>query len=1019
MAVSTKNDELEVAGIRLQITGEAEFVKSLQTSAKQSAALKNELKLLEVQTTSAGKNGAEYLRAKSEALSGSIAVQTERTKNLKAALEAATKEGKTDANVTADLEKSILASELATAKLTKSLNETNAQLSKATNEALLHAKAQKEMGEKLEATGKQVKDAGGNMTKYITAPAIAASAALAALIVNSVKSADAIQLASDKYGMSTDRIQELTYAGKDLDVEFDTMASSQSKLIKAMEAARNGTEAQSGAFAKLGISVTNSDGTLRDSNVVWGEVIDKLGQMPNETEASSAAMILLGKSAMDLNPLIKAGSARLSELSTEAHNTGAVLEEAKIKGLDAFGDSVEKIKVRVGTASSEVAVKMLPTLDKLIPIVSDKIVPAIGNFAETVGDLIVGFDNLDPVAKNVVATIAGLLLVAGPAVSLAGQGITFVGTLNTVLGAHKIAVATSAAATEGLAAAEGTAATAGAAMATTLAPILLIAAAVAAAGIAYEVITAKSRETTNAVMDMTKEVNASTDAYNKSIEGLNTSEAATKKMVDQLYVLESVENKSNAQKSEMKMLVSSLNKEVDGLSLVYDEQTDSLNQNKDAIYDLIDAKMEQLKMTAYEDRMKTAYEDQIKLQDEYTAAVERYKKADKEVTSVHFRSPWGGVAELAEYNSAYDALMAVTGAYDKTTESLGTTEAAYAELSGAAAKSGDAITSAGESSAASIEETAVAVEKSVSIMTDEFKKQLEAAKESQQKYYDDMKQATSDYYAELGGINDEGIKQDDLTIEQWNENRRQQIEDMENWRVNMVALASKVPDEFLQYLAELGPGQSTMIQGLVDATPEELDAYIQTWRDGITEASQVAYDLSDALTKAYGNPYSTWYTLGQSTIDGLIAGIKANAPGAYTAATEAAKGVANAYKKQSDQHSPSRVMRKIGQNDADGVILGLKDREGELLKQAAKLASITSGGYSIPAVSLGSIATSQALAGYASQNIATTNNSTVDSSTVINMAGAVFNVRKDSDIDAIAEALALRVGYSRKAVGAS
>ena len=1016
MAVSTKNDELEVAGIRLQITGEAEFVKSLQTSAKQSTALKNELKLLEAQTTSAGKNGTEYLTAKSKSLTSAIEVQTEKTKNLKAALEAATKEGKTDANVTADFEKNILASELATARLTKSLNETNASLANFENAALQAGKAQEAMGKKLEATGKQVATAGGNMTKYITAPAIAASAALAALIVNSVKSADAVQLASDKYGMSTDRIQELTYAGKDLDVEFDTMASSQSKLIKAMEAARNGTEAQKNAFDSLGISVVNNDGTLRNSNDVWGEVIDKLGQMPNETEASSTALILLGKSAMDLNPLIKAGSDRLSELSTEAHNTGAVLAEAKIKGLDAFGDSVEKIKVRVGTASSEVAVKMLPTLDKLLPIVADKIVPAIGEFAETVGDLIVGFDNLDPIAKNTVATIAGLLLVAGPAVSLVGQGITFVGTLNTVLGAHKIAVATSAAATEGLAAAEGTAATAGAAMATTLAPILLIAAAVAAAGIAYEVITAKSRETTNAVMDMTKEVNASTDAYNKSIEGLNTSEAATKKMTDRLYVLESVENKSNEQKSEMKMLVSSLNKEVDGLSLVYDEQTDSLNQNKDAIYDLIDAKMEQLKMTAYEDRMKTAYEDQIKLQDEYTAAVDRYNKAEK--NRWNFATPWDSAKNITEYNSAYDALMAVTKAYDKTTESLATTEAAYAELSGAATKSGDAITSAGESSAASIEETAVAVEKSASIMTDEFKGQLDAAKESQQKYYDDMAQATSDYYAELGGINDEGIKQDDLTVEQWAENRRQQIEDMEEWRVNMVTLASKIPEEFLAYLAELGPGQSTMIQGLVDATPEELDAYIQTWRDGIDEASQVAYDLSDSLTKAYGNPYEAWYGLGQSTIDGLIAGIKANAPGAYTAATEAARGVANAYKKQNDQHSPSRVMRKIGQNDAEGVILGLKDREGELLKQAAKLASITSGGYSIPAVSLGSIATSQALAGYASQNIATTNNSNVDASTVVNMAGAVFNVRNNDDIKAIAEAIALESTYARKAVGA-
>ena len=1004
MSISTSNDELKVAGIRLQITGEAEFVQSLQTSAKQSTSLKNELKLLEAQTTSAGKNGTEYLRAKTESLTSSIAAQEERTKTLKSALAAASAEGKTDANVTAELEKSILASELATAKLTRSLTETNTALAKSENASLKAGIAQKEMGEKMEKSGKQISGVGDNLTKYVTAPVLAASAALAALVAKTVESADGIQLSADKYGMSTDRIQELTYAGKGLDVEFDTIAGSQSKLIKAMTAAKDPTTAQGKAFDDLGISVVNSDGTLRDSNEVWGEVIDKIGQMPNQTEASSTAMVLLGKSALDLNPLIKAGSGELAKLTEEAHKNGAVMSGESVAALDEFGDSIEKAKVSIGTAAGEITVKMLPTLNKLLPIVRDDIVPFIGKFAEGVGDLITGFDNLDPIAQGVVATLAGIAVVAGPVLEVVGTGITLYGTMTTAAGVHAIATAADATAVTNLATAETVATGTGVALAATMAPIVILAAALAGTAIAYEVITSKSREATSAVTAVTDEINKSNDAYSKTIADADTSAAATKNMTDKLYALADVENKSNAQKAQMKGLVSSLNSAVPNLSLSYDEQTDSLNKNKDAVYDLIDAKLKQLKSTAYENQITKAYEDQITQADLYAKALDRYNKANEKLTTI--MNPIDAAKARGEFEASADALIAVSNSMDGTNAALASAESGYTALADTASTASDTIS-----------DTGTAIADTTVVITEAFQKQLDDAKESQQKFYDDMEQATSDYYKELGDINDDGIKQDDLSAKEWQKNYEKRIADMEAWRSGMVSLSGKVPAEMLSYLAELGPGQTKLIQDLVNATPAELEAYIQTWRDGNAEAAQVAKDLSDGLVKAYGNPYTTFYGMGQSTIDGLIAGMKANTPGAYTAATEAAKGVAAAYKKANDQRSPSHVMEKIGANDMEGLIVGYKGKEQDLKNQVRKVANIATGGFGIsPAVSLGSIATNQALSAL-NQSSTSTSTSTVDASVVVSMAGATFNVRSQQDIDQIAEALAARVAASRKAVG--
>ena len=57
-------------------------------------------------------------------------------------------------------------------------------------------------------------------------------------------------------------------------------------------------------------------------------------------------MQILGKSAMELNPLIKAGSERLKELSEEAQRAGAVMSEDAVNALDNLGETLERAKMR-------------------------------------------------------------------------------------------------------------------------------------------------------------------------------------------------------------------------------------------------------------------------------------------------------------------------------------------------------------------------------------------------------------------------------------------------------------------------------------------------------------------------------------------------------------------------------------------------------------------------------------------------------------------------------------------------
>lgn len=189
---------------------------------------------------------------------------------------------------------------------------------------------------------------------------------LISLTIESAAYADEILTQSAVTGLSTEALQEYQYAAELVDVSLDTLTSSQSKMIRSMDAARRGSKEQAEAFDKLGIGVQNADGTLRDAQEVFGDVIDALGAISNETERDAIAMTIFGRSARDLNPLIKAGSDGLRELTQEAHNVGYVMGEEALDALGAVDDQLQRMNRSGEALKNQIAVGMAPAVENLM-----------------------------------------------------------------------------------------------------------------------------------------------------------------------------------------------------------------------------------------------------------------------------------------------------------------------------------------------------------------------------------------------------------------------------------------------------------------------------------------------------------------------------------------------------------------------------------------------------------------------------------------------------------------------------
>lgn len=291
----------------------------------------------------------------------------------------------------------------------------------------------KNVGKDLKATGKSISSAGKTLTKNLTVPIVGAAAGISALAVKAGQGADELITMANKTGISTQKLQEFGYAARFIDVEVSTMADSIYKMTRRMDMARKGTGAQAEAFAKLGVSVSGADGDLRDANEVFLEAIDALGAIENETERDVVAYDLFGRSAQELNPLIKAGSDELRRLSKEAQEVGAVLSDETVTSLGKFDDEMQKAKAILAANTAQLGAAFVPALQAIQPILINTIIPAIVKFVEKISSIMKAFSELDPGTQKFILGAIAMTAALGPTLKVVGGLITSLGGAFTAL----------------------------------------------------------------------------------------------------------------------------------------------------------------------------------------------------------------------------------------------------------------------------------------------------------------------------------------------------------------------------------------------------------------------------------------------------------------------------------------------------------------------------------------------------------------------------------------------------------
>lgn len=217
--------------------------------------------------------------------------------------------------------------------------------------------------------------------------------------------ADDLLTLSQRTGIATDELQKLSYASELIDVDVETMTGSMEKLVRSMNSARDGSGQASEAFRKLRIRTTDTHGQLRDVNEVFYEIIDSLGKVQNETERDAAAMEIFGKSARDLNPLIKAGSKNLKEFGQEAEDMGKIISEEGLQDMGDLSDAMYRFDTTLDAMKRNLALAVVPILTKLFDAIASIPVPVLTTIA-VIASLVMGLTSIVNAIKQLAVVAA-------------------------------------------------------------------------------------------------------------------------------------------------------------------------------------------------------------------------------------------------------------------------------------------------------------------------------------------------------------------------------------------------------------------------------------------------------------------------------------------------------------------------------------------------------------------------------------------------------------------------------------
>lgn len=197
----------------------------------------------------------------------------------------------------------------------------------------------------------------------VAAAAVAVGAALGVAMKNTIDDMDKLSKSSQRLGVPIEQLSSLQYAAQLADVSFESLSKAVVKLSKNMvDAASKPTGDAAKAFTALGVSVKDSEGKLKSSETVLGEVADKFSGLKDGAGKTAVSVALFGRAGAELIPLLNDGKAGLQGMKEEAEKFGLIIDGKTGKAAEAFNDNLTRLGAAWKGIVAQATAQVLPSM---------------------------------------------------------------------------------------------------------------------------------------------------------------------------------------------------------------------------------------------------------------------------------------------------------------------------------------------------------------------------------------------------------------------------------------------------------------------------------------------------------------------------------------------------------------------------------------------------------------------------------------------------------------------------------
>ncbi|MFU8802625.1 MAG: hypothetical protein ACNA8W_02340 [Bradymonadaceae bacterium] len=198
----------------------------------------------------------------------------------------------------------------------------------------------------------------------LTATAGAAAFGLFKLVRQTADAADAAAKGAQKYGLTTESFQELEHAAKLSGGTIGQVGVGLKNLARQMDDANRGGKASAKIFKDMKIATRDANGQLRAADDVLMDVAERVANATTTTDQMAIATKALGRSGVELLPMLRKGRKGIEEMREEAKD-GVISAEAA-KQFEAFNDDLLRGRRILDGWRNTLAQALLPKVHDLV-----------------------------------------------------------------------------------------------------------------------------------------------------------------------------------------------------------------------------------------------------------------------------------------------------------------------------------------------------------------------------------------------------------------------------------------------------------------------------------------------------------------------------------------------------------------------------------------------------------------------------------------------------------------------------